>query len=147
MYGNPATTTGGNALKFYASVRLDIRRTGQIKDRDDIVGNATRVKVVKNKVAPPFKQVEFDIMYGEGVSKVGEILDLGVKAGLIEKSGAWFSYDSVRIGQGRENAKAYLKENPDVAKRIENAIRGRTEEVGEALMVGAASDDEDISVE
>jgi recombination protein RecA len=147
MYGNPETTTGGNALKFYASVRLDIRRTGQIKDRDDIVGNATRVKVVKNKVAPPFKQVEFDIMYGEGVSKVGEILDLGVKAGLIEKSGAWFSYDSVRIGQGRENAKAYLKENPDVAKRIENAIRGRTEEVGEALMVGAASDDEDISVE
>jgi recombination protein RecA len=143
MYGNPETTTGGNALKFYASVRLDIRRTGQIKDRDDIVGNATRVKVVKNKVAPPFKQVEFDIMYGEGVSKVGEILDLGVKAGLIEKSGAWFSYDSVRIGQGRENAKAYLKENPDVAKRIENAIRGRTEEVGEALMVGAGPDDGD----
>jgi recombination protein RecA len=142
MYGNPETTTGGNALKFYASVRLDIRRTGQIKDRDEIVGNATRVKVVKNKVAPPFKQVEFDIMYGEGVSKVGEILDLGVKAGLIEKSGAWFSYDSVRIGQGRENAKAYLKENPDVALRIENAIRGRTEEVGEALMVGAADDDD-----
>jgi recombination protein RecA len=143
MYGNPETTTGGNALKFYASVRLDIRRTGQIKDRDEIVGNATRVKVVKNKVAPPFKQVEFDIMYGEGVSKVGEILDLGVKAGLIEKSGAWFSYDSVRIGQGRENAKAYLKENPDVAQRIENAIRGRTEEVGEALMVGASDDDGD----
>jgi recombination protein RecA len=136
MYGNPETTTGGNALKFYASVRLDIRRTGQIKDRDDIVGNATRVKVVKNKVAPPFKQVEFDIMYGEGVSKVGEILDLGVKAGLIEKSGAWFSYDSVRIGQGRENAKVYLKENPDIAQRIENAIRGKTAEVGEALMVG-----------
>jgi len=142
MYGNPETTTGGNALKFYASVRLDIRRTGQIKDRDDIVGNATRVKVVKNKVAPPFKQVEFDIMYGEGISKVGEILDLGVKAGLIEKSGAWFSYDSVRIGQGRENAKVYLKENPDVAKRIENAIRGKTEEVGEALMVGAGPDDD-----
>ena len=141
MYGNPETTTGGNALKFYASVRLDIRRTGQIKDRDDIVGNTTRVKVVKNKVAPPFKQVEFDIMYGEGISKVGEILDLGVKAGLIEKSGAWFSYDSVRIGQGRENAKAYLKENPDVARRIENAIRGRTEEVGEALMVGAGDDE------
>ena len=141
MYGNPETTTGGNALKFYASVRLDIRRTGQIKDRDDIIGNATRVKVVKNKVAPPFKQVEFDIMYGEGVSKVGEILDLGVKAGLIEKSGAWFSYDSVRIGQGRENAKVYLKENPDVAKRIENAIRGRTEEVGEALMVGPDADE------
>jgi recombination protein RecA len=148
MYGNPETTTGGNALKFYASVRLDIRRTGQIKDRDDIVGNATRVKVVKNKVAPPFKQVEFDIMYGEGVSKVGEILDLGVKAGLIEKSGAWFSYDSVRIGQGRENAKVYLKENPDVAQRIENAIRGRTEEVGEALMVGAdADDDGDVAAE
>jgi recombination protein RecA len=143
MYGNPETTTGGNALKFYASVRLDIRRTGQIKDRDDIVGNATRVKVVKNKVAPPFKQVEFDIMYGEGISKVGEILDLGVKAGLIEKSGSWFSYDSVRIGQGRENAKSYLKENPDIALRIENAIRGRTEVVGEALMVGA-SDDDDI---
>jgi recombination protein RecA len=149
MYGNPETTTGGNALKFYASVRLDIRRTGQIKDRDDIVGNATRVKVVKNKVAPPFKQVEFDIMYGEGVSKVGEILDLGVKAGLIEKSGAWFSYDSIRIGQGRENAKSYLKENPDVALRIENAIRGRTEEVGEALMVGAGPEDDggDIAAE
>src|ERR687897_578330 len=144
MYGNPETTTGGNALKFYASVRLDIRRTGQIKDRDDIVGNATRVKVVKNKVAPPFKQVEFDIMYGEGVSKVGEILDLGVKAGLIEKSGAWFSYDSVRIGQGRENAKVYLKENPDVALRIENAIRGRTDEVAEALMIGADSVEDEI---
>jgi len=140
MYGNPETTTGGNALKFYASVRLDIRRTGQIKDRDDIVGNTTRVKVVKNKVAPPFKQVEFDIMYGEGVSKVGEILDLGVKAGLVEKSGAWFSYDSIRIGQGRENAKVYLKENPDVAQRLENAIRGKTEEVGEALMVGPGED-------
>src|SRR5690349_13547583 len=146
MYGNPETTTGGNALKFYASVRLDIRRTGQIKDRDDIVGNTTRVKVVKNKVAPPFKQVEFDIMYGEGVSKVGEILDLGVKAGLVEKSGAWFSYDSVRIGQGRENAKQYLKENPEVAQRIENAIRGKTEEVGEALMVGPDGDDE-VAVE
>ena len=144
MYGNPETTTGGNALKFYASVRLDIRRTGQIKDRDDIIGNTTRVKVVKNKVAPPFKQVEFDIMYGEGVSKVGEILDLGVKAGLVEKSGAWFSYDSVRIGQGRENAKQYLKENPDVAQRLENAIRGRTEEVAEALMVGP---DEDVAAE
>jgi recombination protein RecA len=144
MYGNPETTTGGNALKFYASVRLDIRRTGQIKDRDDIVGNTTRVKVVKNKVAPPFKQVEFDIMYGEGISKVGEILDLGVKAGLIEKSGAWFSYDSIRIGQGRENAKIYLKENADVCQRIENAIRGKTEEVGEALMVGAGHEDSDI---
>jgi recombination protein RecA len=142
MYGNPETTTGGNALKFYASVRLDIRRTGQIKDRDDIVGNTTRVKVVKNKVAPPFKQVEFDIMYGEGISKTGEILDLGVKAGLVEKSGSWFSYDSVRIGQGRENAKIYLKENPDVAQRIENAIRGKTEEVGEALMTNAGPDED-----
>jgi recombination protein RecA len=142
MYGNPETTTGGNALKFYASVRLDIRRTGQIKDRDDIVGNTTRVKVVKNKVAPPFKQVEFDIMYGEGISKVGEILDLGVKAGLVEKSGAWFSYDSVRIGQGRENAKTYLRENPDAAARLERAIRGRTDEVAEALMTGPAAEDD-----
>jgi recombination protein RecA len=142
MYGNPETTTGGNALKFYASVRLDIRRTGQIKDRDDIVGNTTRVKVVKNKVAPPFKQVEFDIMYGEGISKNGEILDLGVKAGLIEKSGAWFSYDSVRIGQGRENAKDYLRENPEVATRIENAIRGHTDQVAEALMAGPSEEDD-----
>ena len=148
MYGNPETTTGGNALKFYASVRLDIRRTGQVKDRDEIVGNATRVKVVKNKVAPPFKQVEFDIMYGVGISKVGEILDLGVKAGLVEKSGSWFSYDSIRIGQGRENAKVYLTENPDVAKRIENAIRGRTEQVGEALMAGPDDDGgEDVAVD
>jgi recombination protein RecA len=141
MYGNPETTTGGNALKFYASVRLDIRRTGQIKDRDDIVGNTTRVKVVKNKVAPPFKQVEFDIMYGEGISKIGEILDLGVKAGLVEKSGAWFSYDSVRIGQGRENAKTFLKENPELMQRLEAAIRGKTEAVSEALMAGPDSDD------
>jgi recombination protein RecA len=141
MYGNPETTTGGNALKFYASVRLDFRRTGQIKNGDDIVGNTTRVKVVKNKVAPPFKQVEFDIMYGEGVSKVGEILDLGVKAGIVEKSGSWFSYDSVRIGQGRENAKIYLKENPDVAERLENAIRGKTEEVAEALMTNPGEDE------
>ncbi|WP_263854048.1 recombinase RecA [Sphingomonas parva] len=142
MYGNPETTTGGNALKFYASVRLDIRRTGQIKDRDDIVGNTTRVKVVKNKVAPPFKQVEFDIMYGEGISKIGEILDLGVKAGLVEKSGAWFSYDSVRIGQGRENAKNYLRENPEMAERLERAIRGKTEEVADALMVGPSAEDD-----
>src|SRR5512145_2045724 len=134
MYGSPETTTGGNALKFYASVRLDIRRIGAIKERDEVVGNQTRVKVVKNKLAPPFKQVEFDIMYGEGVSKMGEILDLGVKAGIIEKSGAWFSYDSIRIGQGRENAKSYLKENPEVAERIERAIRGNTEQVAEALM-------------
>jgi recombination protein RecA len=134
MYGSPETTSGGNALKFYASVRLDIRRTGQIKERDDIVGNTTRVKVVKNKVAPPFKQVEFDIMYGEGISKNGEILDLGVKAGIVEKSGAWFSCDSVRLGQGRENSKLFLKENPDMADRIEAAIRGKTAEVGDALM-------------
>ena len=144
MYGNPETTTGGNALKFYASVRLDIRRTGQIKDRDDIIGNTTRVKVVKNKVAPPFKQVEFDIMYGEGVSKVGEILDLGVKAGLVEKSGAWFSYDSIRIGQGRENAKQYLKDNPELMNRLEAAIRGKTEAVSEALMTGPDADDEEM---
>ncbi|MBS7734590.1 recombinase RecA [Chelatococcus composti] len=123
MYGSPETTTGGNALKFYASVRLDIRRVGSIKDRDEVIGNTTRVKVVKNKVAPPFKQVEFDIMYGEGVSKVGELIDLGVKAGIVEKSGAWFSYDSQRLGQGRENAKQFLRENPDVAGRIEAAIR------------------------
>ena len=134
MYGSPETTTGGNALKFYASVRLDIRRTGQIKERDDIVGNTTRVKVVKNKVAPPFRQVEFDIMYGEGISKTGEILDLGVKAGIVEKSGAWFSCDSIRLGQGRENSKVFLKENPDMANRIEAAIRGKTDEVGEALL-------------
>jgi recombination protein RecA len=141
MYGNPETTTGGNALKFYASIRLDIRRTGQIKDRDDIVGNTTRVKVVKNKLAPPFKQVEFDIMYGEGVSKVGEILDLGVKANLIEKSGAWFSYDSTRIGQGRENAKQFLKDNPDMLARLEQSIRGRTSQVADALMTGGAEEE------
>lgn len=143
MYGNPETTTGGNALKFYASVRLDIRRTGQIKDREEIIGNTTRVKVVKNKVAPPFKQVEFDIMYGQGVSKIGEILDLGVKAGLVEKSGAWFSYDSVRIGQGRENSKTFLKENPEMADRLEKAIRARTDKVAEEMMVGPEADDGD----
>jgi recombination protein RecA len=142
MYGNPETTTGGNALKFYASVRLDIRRTGQIKDRDEIIGNATRVKVVKNKVAPPFKQVEFDIMYGEGISKIGEILDLGVKAGLVEKSGAWFSYDSVRIGQGRENSKTFLKENRELCDRLEAAIRARTDKVAEELMAGPEPDDD-----
>jgi len=123
MYGSPETTTGGNALKFYASVRLDIRRIGSIKDHDEVTGNQTRVKVVKNKVAPPFKQVEFDIMYGEGVSKTGELIDLGVKAGVVEKSGAWFSYDSQRLGQGRENSKNFLKANPQVADRIEQAIR------------------------
>lgn len=142
MYGNPETTTGGNALKFYASVRLDIRRTGAIKDRDEVVGNATRVKVVKNKVAPPFKQVEFDIMYGEGVSKIGEILDLGVKAGVVEKSGAWFSYDSVRIGQGRENSKTYLKQNPEVADRLEKAIRAKTEGLAEEMMAGPSEEDD-----
>ncbi|AUG52043.1 recombinase RecA [Thalassospira marina] len=123
MFGSPETTTGGNALKFYASVRLDIRRIGQIKDRDEVVGNQTRVKVVKNKMAPPFKQVEFDIMYGEGVSKMGEILDLGVKAGVVEKSGSWFSYNSTRVGQGRENAKTFLRENPEMTNEIERAIR------------------------
>ncbi|RDV06671.1 recombinase RecA [Sphingorhabdus pulchriflava] len=143
MYGSPETTTGGNALKFYASVRLDIRRTGQIKDREDIVGNTTRVKVVKNKVAPPFKQVEFDIMYGEGISKTGELLDIGVKAGLVEKSGSWFSYDSIRIGQGRENAKIWLKENPEMAAKLEASIRNKTDEVAEEMMVGPSADDED----
>ncbi|MEM8693132.1 MAG: recombinase RecA [Pseudomonadota bacterium] len=123
MFGSPETTTGGNALKFYSSVRLDIRRIGAIKDRDEVVGNATRVKVVKNKVAPPFKQVEFDIMYGEGISKNGELLDLGVKAGVVEKSGAWFSYGDERIGQGRENAKQYLRDNPNIAFAIEDKIR------------------------
>ncbi len=123
MFGSPETTTGGNALKFYASVRLDIRRIGSVKDRDEVVGNQTRVKVVKNKMAPPFKQVEFDIMYGEGVSKTGELVDLGVKAGIVEKSGAWFSYNSQRLGQGRENAKTFLKENPDLANEIEMALR------------------------
>ena len=123
MFGSPETTSGGNALKFYASVRLDIRRIGAIKDRDEVVGNATRVKVVKNKVAPPFKQVEFDIMYGEGISKMGELLDLGVKAGVVEKSGAWYSYGDERIGQGRENAKIYLKDNSDIAYEIEDKIR------------------------
>ena len=123
MFGSPETTTGGNALKFYSSVRLDIRRIGAIKDRDEVVGNATRVKVVKNKVAPPFKQVEFDIMYGEGISKNGELLDLGVKAGVVEKSGAWYSYLEERIGQGRENAKIFLKENPNIALSIEDKIR------------------------
>ena len=123
MFGNPETTTGGNALKFYASVRLDIRRIGQIKERDEVVGNQTRVKVVKNKVAPPFKQVEFDIMYGQGISKTGELVDLGVKVGIVEKSGAWISYDGQRIGQGRENAKAFLKENPNIADALEKAVR------------------------
>jgi len=136
MFGNPETTTGGNALKFYASVRLDIRRIGAIKDHDDVVGNQTRVKVVKNKVAPPFKQVEFDIMYGVGISKSGELLDLGVKAGIVEKSGSWFSYDGTRIGQGREQAKTYLEANKDMADKIEAAIRQNAGLIGAALALG-----------
>jgi recombination protein RecA len=142
MFGNPETTTGGNALKFYASVRLDIRRIGAIKDRDEVIGNSTRVKVVKNKVAPPFKVVEFDIMYGEGVSKTGELIDLGEKAGVVEKSGSWFSYDGQRIGQGRENAKNYLREHPEVAQTIEQKIRANAGILAGALMEGA-KDDED----
>lgn len=143
MYGSPETTTGGNALKFYASVRLDIRRIGAIKERDEVVGNTTRVKVVKNKLAPPFKQVEFDIMYGEGVSKMGEILDLGVKAGIVEKSGAWFSYDSQRLGQGRENAKAFLKGNPDITAKIETAIRQNSGLIAEQILAGTPERDAD----
>ncbi|GBQ11294.1 recombinase RecA [Swaminathania salitolerans] len=134
MFGNPETTTGGNALKFYASVRLDIRRIGSIKDRDEVVGNQTRVKVVKNKMAPPFRQVEFDIMYGEGISKVGELIDLGVKANIVEKSGAWFSYDSTRVGQGRENAKQFLRDHPEMASDIERRIREQAGVVADALM-------------
>ena len=142
MFGNPETTSGGNALKFYASVRLDIRRIGAIKDRDDVVGNQTRVKVVKNKVAPPFKVVEFDIMYGEGISKTGELLDLGVNAGIVEKSGSWFSYDSQRIGQGRENAKRFLRENPEIAARIESKIRENAGLIAETMLDGSAGDDD-----
>ena len=136
MFGNPETTTGGNALKFYASVRLDIRRIGAIKDRDEVVGNQTRVKVVKNKVAPPFKQVEFDIMYGQGISKVGELVDLGVKAGIVEKSGSWYSYDGSRIGQGREAAKIFLTSNADIADSIEKAIRAQAGQIGQSLARG-----------
>jgi recombination protein RecA len=135
MFGNPETTTGGNALKFYASIRMEIRRTGSIKDREEVTGNHTRVKVVKNKLAPPFRQVEFDIMFGEGISKMGELVDLGVKAGVVEKSGAWFSYDSTRIGQGRENAKQFLKDNPKMADAIEKRIREQSSTIAEALMV------------
>ncbi|HEY4135739.1 MAG TPA: recombinase RecA [Alphaproteobacteria bacterium] len=134
MFGNPETTTGGNALKFYASVRLDIRRIGAIKDKDDVVGNQTRVKVVKNKMAPPFKVVEFDIMYGAGVSKTGELIDLGVKANIVEKSGTWFSYKGTRVGQGRENAKNFLRDNPEMAAEIEQAIRQNAGVLGDALM-------------
>jgi len=143
MFGSPETTTGGNALKFYASVRLDIRRIGSIKDRETVVGNQTRVKVVKNKMAPPFRVVEFDIMYGEGVSKVGELIDLGVQAGVVEKSGAWLSYDGTRIGQGRENAKQYLRDNPDTAASIENKVRANAGLVVEAMLVGPEATDAD----
>jgi recombination protein RecA len=136
MFGSPETTSGGNALKFYASVRLDIRRIGAIKEREEVVGNQTRVKVVKNKVAPPFKTVEFDIMYGEGISKMGELVDLGVKAGIVEKSGAWFSFDSERVGQGRENAKAYLKEHPETAAKIERAIRQNAGLIASQILEG-----------
>ncbi len=142
MYGSPETTTGGNALKFYASVRLDIRRTGSIKEHDEITGNQTRVKVVKNKVAPPFKQVEFDIMYGEGISKAGELIDLGVKAGVIEKSGAWFSYDSQRLGQGRENAKNFLKSNPQIAAKVEQEIRENAGLIAEKILDAADAGEE-----
>jgi recombination protein RecA len=142
MYGSPETTSGGHALKFYASVRLDIRRIGAIKERDEVVGNQTRVKVVKNKLAPPFKQVEFDIMYGEGVSKTGELIDLGIKAGVVEKSGAWFSYDSQRIGQGRENAKSFLKANPDIAARIDAAIRQNAGLIADRILGGDSADDD-----
>src|SRR6185312_7063578 len=140
MFGNPETTTGGQALKFYASVRLDIRRIGTIKEKEQVVGNQTRVKVVKNKMAPPFKVVEFDIMYGEGISKRGELLDLGMQAGVIEKSGSWFSHDGQRIGQGRENAKQYLKDNPEAGDAIERAIRSNAGLVADAMMVSGAGE-------
>ena len=143
VYGSPETTTGGNALKFYASVRLDIRRTGAIKERDEVTGNQTRVKVVKNKLAPPFKQVEFDIMYGEGVSKMGELVDLGVKSGIVDKSGAWFSYNSQRLGQGRENAKSFLRDNPAMAAEIESAIRQNSGLIAEKLLEADSEGDEE----
>ena len=143
MFGSPETTTGGNALKFYASVRLDIRRIGALKDKDEVIGNHTRVKVVKNKVAPPFKVVEFDILYGEGISKVGELIDLGDKAGIVEKSGSWFSYDGTRIGQGRENAKQYLRDHPEVADAIEQKIRANAGILANALMDGGKDEKED----
>ena len=142
MFGNPETTTGGNALKFYASVRMEIRRIGSIKDRENVTGNQTRVKVVKNKLAPPFREVEFDIMYGEGISKLGELIDLGVKAGVVEKSGAWYSCDSQRIGQGRENAKQFLREHPEIADSIERRIREQSGVVADALLVHATEEEE-----
>ncbi len=143
MYGSPETTTGGNALKFYSSVRLDIRRIGAIKEREEVVGNQTRVKVVKNKLAPPFRQVEFDIMYGEGISKTGELLDLGVKSGIVEKSGAWFSYDSQRLGQGRENSRQFLKDNPEIADRIEAGVRESSGLLSEVMLAGPEADESD----
>jgi len=143
MFGNPETTTGGNALKFYSSVRLDIRRIGSIKDKDEVVGNQTRVRVVKNKVAPPFRTVEFDIMYGEGISKMGELLDLGVKAGIVEKSGSWISYDSQRVGQGRENAKQFLRDNPDMAMDIENKVKANAGIIVDAISGVSITDDDD----
>ena len=142
MFGSPETTTGGNALKFYASVRLDIRRIGSIKDREIVVGNQTRVKVVKNKMAPPFRQIEFDIMYGQGISKTGELIDLGVNANFVEKSGAWFSYDGQRIGQGRENAKQFMKDNPQIAAKLEAQIRQNAGVLGEAMLAGAEESDD-----
>ncbi|MBC9206774.1 recombinase RecA [Roseomonas aerophila] len=147
MFGNPETTTGGNALKFYASCRMEIRRIGQIKDRENVVGNQTRVKVVKNKMAPPFRQLEFDIMYGEGISKVGELIDLGVKAGVVEKSGAWFSCDNQRIGQGRENAKQFLRDNPAMADSIEKRIRAQSGLVAEAMLTSPDAETEDAAAE
>ena len=148
MFGSPETTTGGNALKFYSSVRLDIRRIGAIKDRDEIVGNQTRVKVVKNKMAPPFKTIEFDIMYGEGISKMGELVDLGVKAGLVEKSGSWFSYGDQRIGQGRENAKSFLMENQDISQKLQREILEHAGVLNDAAMTdppGIVEDDEETA--
>ena len=145
MFGSPETTTGGNALKFYASVRLDIRRIGSIKDRDEVIGNQTRVKVVKNKVAPPFRQVEFDIIYGEGVSKTGELIDLGVKAGIIDKSGSWYSYGSERIGQGRENARRFLKENVAISDEIENAIRANAGLISEDMLAADSGSEDDAA--
>ncbi len=146
MFGSPETTTGGNALKFYASVRLDIRRIGAIKNKDEIVGNQTRVKVVKNKMAPPFRQVEFDIMYGEGISKLGELIDLGVAANLVDKAGSWFSYDGQRVGQGRENVKKFLRENPEIAEKLEHEIRANAGLIADDMLGGseaAANDAED----
>ncbi len=145
MFGNPETTTGGNALKFYASVRMEIRRTGSIKDRENVVGNSTRVKVAKNKLAPPFREVEFDIMFGEGISKVGELIDLGVKAGIVEKSGSWFSFDSTRIGQGRENAKQFLRDHKDAAETIEKRIREQAGTVADKMLVGPTDEEADAA--